>query len=138
MAQTETLKEEQTQQVEQAEQAPEAAANNVQTAEFQEAADAGPAGQENLSVLLDIQMPITAVLGSTEVPFRRLLQLGPGSVLELDQAVGQPAELYVQGIRLATGDIVVVNEHYGLRIREVTGAEIKPLASAQIEKNKKA
>lgn len=125
MAKTETLDAELT------EQAP---ANAVQTAEFDEAADAGPAGQENLSVLLDIQMPITVVLGKTEVPFRRLLQLGPGSVLELDQAVGQPAELFVQGIRLATGDIVVVNENYGLRIRDVMGGEVKQLDPAQAAK----
>jgi flagellar motor switch protein FliN/FliY len=127
MAKTETLDAEQTEQ---------ASAAAVRSVEFEEAEDAGPAGQENLSVLLDIQMPITVVLGKTEVPFRRLLQLGPGSVLELDQAVGQPAELFVQGIRLATGDIVVVNENYGLRIREVMGGEVKQLDPAQT--NKKA
>jgi len=109
----------------------------VQTAEFEEACDAGPAAQENLAMLLDIQMPITVVLGKTEVPFRRLLQLGPGSVLELDQAVGQPADLYVQGVRLATGDVVVVHDHYGLRIREVIGAAI-PAADAAKPAAKKA
>ena len=127
MAKTEMLDAEQTEQ---------ASAAAVQPVEFEDAEDAGPAGQENLSVLLDIQMPITVVLGKTEVPFRRLLQLGPGSVLELDQAVGQPAELFVQGIRLATGDVVVVNENYGLRIREVMGGEVKQLDPAQA--NKKA
>lgn len=125
MAKTETLE---------AETTPEAAGTTVQTIEFEEAADAGPSGQENLSVLLDIQMPITVVLGKTEVPFRRLLQLGPGSVLELDQAVSQPAELYVQGVRLATGDVVVVNENYGLRIREVMGSEVKQLDPNQTKK----
>ena len=135
MAKTETLEMEQTEQAEQGEQT---AVNAVQTAEFEEVQDAGPAGQENLSMLLDIQMPITVFLGKTEVPFRRLLQLGPGSVLELDQAIGQPAELYVQGIRLATGDVVVVNENYGLRIREVMGADIKQLDPTQTGKNKKA
>jgi len=125
MAKTETLDAEQTQ---------ESAATAVQTAEFEEATDAGPSGQENLSVLLDIQMPITVVLGKTEVPFRRLLQLGPGSVLELEQAVGQPAELFVQGVRLATGDVVVINENYGLRIREVMGNEVKQLDPAQSKK----
>jgi flagellar motor switch protein FliN/FliY len=135
MPKTETLE---TEQTEKPEQTPAAGETAVQTAEFEEVADAGPAGQENLSVLLDIQMPITAVLGKTEVPFRRLLQLGPGSVLELDQAIGQPAELYVQGIRLATGDVVVVNENYGLRIREVMGAEVKQLDPTLTGKNKKA
>ena len=128
MAKTETL------DTEQAEQEEQTAGTAVQTAEFEEAFDAGPSGQENLSVLLDIQMPITVVLGKAEVPFRRLLQLGPGSVLELDQAVGRPAELYVQGVRLATGDVVVVNENYGLRIREVMGSEIKQLDPNQTDK----
>ncbi len=140
MAKTETLEETQAEQsqVEPVEQAEPDAETVVNTAEFQEARDAGPSDQENLSVLLDIQMPITAVLGKTEVPFRRLLQLGPGSVLELDQAVGQPAELFVQGIRLATGDVVVVDDHYGLRIREVMGGEVKQLDPTQNQDEKKA
>jgi len=76
---------------------------------------------ENLNVLLDIQMPITVVLGNTQVPFRRLLQVAPGSVLALDKTVGQPADIYVQDIHLATGEVVVVGENYGIRIREVMG-----------------
>ena len=135
MAKTETLENEQIQTVE---PTSETSAAAVQTADFEEASDAGPSGRENLSMLLDIQMPITVVLGKTEVPFRRLLQLGPGSVLELDEAVGQPAELYVQGIRLATGDVVVVGESYGLRIREVMGADVKQLDPTQADKSTKA
>lgn len=103
----------------------------VHNVEFDQASDAGPAAQENLAMLLDIQMPITVVLGKTEVPFRRLLQLGPGSVLELDQAVGQPADLYVQGVRLATGDVVVVHDHYGLRIREIAGSPVQTADAAK-------
>jgi len=95
----------------------------AQTAEFNEAADAGADSGENLNILMDIQMPITVVIGKAEVPFKRLLQLGPDSVLELDRLVGQPADLYVQDIRLATGDVVVVNDNYGIRIREVVGSE---------------
>ena len=95
----------------------------AQTAEFSEATDAGADSGENLNILMDIQMPITVIIGKAEVPFKRLLQLGPDSVLELDRLVGQPADLYVQDIRLATGDIVVVNDNYGIRIREVVGSE---------------
>ncbi|MCE5186605.1 MAG: FliM/FliN family flagellar motor switch protein [Planctomycetaceae bacterium] len=95
----------------------------AQTAEFNEVADSGSGSGENLDILLDIEMPVTVVLGKTEVPFKRLLQLAPGSVLELDKAVGSPAELFVQGIQLAIGDVVVVNENYGLRIRQVLGGE---------------
>jgi flagellar motor switch protein FliN/FliY len=95
----------------------------AQSAKFSEAADTGTDGGENLNILMDIQMPITVVIGKAEVPFKRLLQLGPNSVLELDRLVGQPADLYVQDIRLATGDIVVVDDNYGIRIREVVGSE---------------
>ncbi len=133
MAKTETPDAEKTEQTEMQEAQTEE--TPVQTAAFEEVEDAGPSEQENLSVLLDIQMPITVVLGTTEVPFRRLLQLGPGSVLELDQAIGQPAELYVQGIRLATGDVVVVDDHYGLRIRHVMGSQVKQLDPTQETKN---
>jgi flagellar motor switch protein FliN/FliY len=139
MAKTETFDAEKTVQeanshdaVEMADEQDEQTA--VRMAEFEEVEDGGPLEKENLSVLLDVQMPITAVLGTAEVPFRRLLQLGPGSVLELDQAVGQPAELYVQGVRLATGDVVVVDDHYGLRIRQVMGNQVKQIDPTQQSK----
>ena len=93
----------------------------VQTAEFGEAVESAQSPGENLNVLLDIQMPITVVLGKTQVPFKRLLQVGPGSVLELDKSMGQPVDIYVQDIHLATGDVVVIGENYGIRIREILG-----------------
>jgi len=82
-----------------------------------------PATEENLDILLEIHMPVTVTMGRTVVPFRQLLQMGPGSVLQLDKAVGQPAELFVQDIRFATGDIVVVDGRYAVRIREVLSRE---------------
>ena len=104
----------------------------AQTAQFSEATDTGADSGENLNILMDIQMPITVIIGKAEVPFKRLLQLGPDSVLELDRLVGQPADLYVQDIRLATGDIVVVNDNYGIRIREVVGSEsVQDMNAAQ-------
>jgi len=96
----------------------------AQNAEFAEAQDTGPAGgEENLDILLDINMPIAVNLGKTEVPFRRLLQLGPGSVLQLDKTIGQPAELYVQDINFATGDVVIVDGCFAVRIKEILGTE---------------
>ncbi|NLH16246.1 MAG: flagellar motor switch protein FliN [Phycisphaerae bacterium] len=101
-----------------------APATEVQTAEFEQVQDVPvkPA-EDNLNILLDISMPITVTLGKTEIPFKRLLQLGPGSVLELNKIVGEPAELFVQDIKFATGDIVVVNESFAIRIREILGAD---------------
>jgi flagellar motor switch protein FliN/FliY len=96
----------------------------AQNAEFTEAQDieAVP-GEENLDILLDVNMPITVNIGSSVVPFRRLLQLGPGSVLQLDKTIGQPAELFMQDIKFATGDIVVVDGCFAVRISEILGME---------------
>ena len=104
---------------------PEAAsATEVQTAEFEQVQKTTvKASEENLNILLDINMPITVILGKTEIPFKRLLQLGPGSVLELNKIVGEPAEIFVQDIKFATGDIVVVNECFAIRIREILGSD---------------
>lgn len=95
----------------------------AQNVELNEAVEAGNESGENLDMLLDIQMPTTVILGKACVPFKRLLQLSPGSVLTLEKQIGQTAELYVQDILLATGDIVVVNDRYGLRIRDIMGTE---------------
>jgi flagellar motor switch protein FliN/FliY len=113
-----------TEQVEQEQVEESSAQTEVQDAHLPDAGDSstGP-GQENLDILLDINMPITVNLGKTTVPFKRLLQLGPGSVLELDKAVGEPAELYVQDIQFASGDVVVVDGCFAVRIREVLGIE---------------
>ncbi len=103
-----------------------------QNAEFTEAQDAdGAPGEENLDVLLDINMPITVNIGKTVVPFRRLLQLGPGSVLQLDKTIGQPAELYIQDVKFATGDIVVVDGCFAVRIKEILGMEQTEQAEEQ-------
>ncbi|MCK4959680.1 MAG: FliM/FliN family flagellar motor switch protein [Planctomycetes bacterium] len=102
----------------------EAGQTEAQTAEFAEAQDADVApGEENLDILLDITMPITVNLGKTVVPFRRLLQLGPGSVIELDKTIGQPAELFVQDIKFATGDVVVIDGYFGVKIKDVLGTD---------------
>ena len=128
-------------ETEQAEQQAEksSAGTEVQQAEFSEAADSGAApGQENLDILLDINMPITVNLGETVVPFKRLLQLGPGSVLELDKAVGEPAELYVQDIQFATGDVVVVDGCFAVRIKDILGMDASDAEGASQQENKAA
>ncbi len=107
-----------------AEQAPDAPAGEVQNVELEQVTEGMvPATEENLDILLDIHMPITVNMGRTVVPFRQLLQMGPGSVLQLDKAVGQPAEIFVQDIRFATGDIVVVDGCYAVRIKDILSRE---------------
>jgi flagellar motor switch protein FliN/FliY len=96
----------------------------VQNAEFNEAEEMGVIpGEENLEILLDVNMPLTINMGQTTMPFRKLLQLGPGSVIQLDKAIGQPADLYIQDIKFATADIVVVDDCFAVRIKEILGME---------------
>lgn len=119
-----------TEQVEATEKEQKSDQVEAQNVEFSEAQEGEVTADEtSLDILLDITMPITVNLGKVEVPFKRLLQLGPGSVLQLDKTIGQPAELCVQGIKFATGDIVVVDGCYAVRMKEVLG--IDPPAQQQ-------
>ncbi len=76
-----------------------------------------PAGQ--IDILLDTAVPVSATLGSAEVLVRDVLQWGPGSVLKLDRHTGEPVDLYLRGVKFATGHIVVVGDQLGVRIKEV-------------------
>ncbi len=126
MAETEQAEtvEEQTQEDTAQEDTAQEDTAQVDQAEFEQADEiTNPAGKENLDILLDINMPITINLGKTNAPFKHLLQMGPGSVLQLDKPMGAPAELFVQDIPFATGDIVVVDGCFAVRIKEIFGAE---------------
>lgn len=118
---------EQVEAPEQEQQSDQVEAQNIELSEAQEGDVT--TDETSLDILLDITMPITVNLGKVEVPFKRLLQLGPGSVLQLDKTIGQPAELCVQGIKFATGDIVVVDGCFAVRMKEVLG--IDPPAQQQ-------
>ncbi|MCE5326303.1 MAG: FliM/FliN family flagellar motor switch protein [Planctomycetaceae bacterium] len=98
----------------------DASAVAVQDAQLPEAAEAAvsaPAGQ--IEILLDALMTVTAMVGQAELPVRDLLQLGPGSVLKLDRRKGQPIDLYLRGVKFATGQLVVVGENLGVRINQI-------------------
>ncbi len=73
----------------------------------------------SMNLLRDVEMTLSVELGRTSMPVRDLLTLTPGSVIELDRAAGAPADLMVNGRLLARGEIVVVDEDYGLRITEI-------------------
>ncbi len=90
-----------------------------------------PADEQSLDRLLNINMPITVTIGHTEIPFKDLLQLGPSAVLPLDKPIGEPAELYVQDIQFATGDIVVVDGYFAIRIKEISGMDAAEKAIQQ-------
>jgi|tagenome__1003787_1003787.scaffolds.fasta_scaffold20933054_4 flagellar motor switch protein FliN/FliY len=95
------------------------------------AAPAGPAGTASaaamaagaaswgIDMLRDVEMEVTCELGRTRMSVRQLLALAPGDVVELDRLAGSPADLLVNGTLLARGEVVVVDEAFGLRITEI-------------------
>jgi len=98
--------------------------------EFPEAPlGAAGTGTGQLDILLDMDIPITVVLGSTQIPVRRLLQLGPGSVLQLDKSVETPADLFLKESKFAEAEVVVVDDRFAVRIRQIVGAA--PATAAQ-------
>ncbi len=84
----------------------------------------------NLSLLLDIPLEITAELGRTRMLINDLLQLGQGSVIELNKLAGEPLEILVNQKLIARGEVVVVNEKFGIRLTDVISPmeRIKQLA----------
>lgn len=77
------------------------------------------AGGRGIEMLHGVEMEVTVELGRTRMPVRDLLALAPGAVLELDRAAGSPADLLVNGRLIARGEVVVVDEDFGLRVTEI-------------------
>lgn len=73
----------------------------------------------NLEVILDIPVTIAMEVGSTKINIRNLLQLNQGSVIELDRMAGEPLDIKVNGTLIAHGEVVVVNEKFGIRLTDV-------------------
>lgn len=73
-----------------------------------------------LECLLDVTVTVTAELGRVMLPIGEVLKLGVGSVLQLDRAVTEPVDLMVQGIRLGRGEVVVVDNCFAIRIKEIS------------------
>lgn len=73
----------------------------------------------NLDVILDIPVTLAMEVGSTNISIRNLLQLNQGSVIELDRLAGEPLDVLVNGTLIAHGEVVVVNEKFGIRLTDV-------------------
>ncbi|MBP7051111.1 MAG: FliM/FliN family flagellar motor switch protein [Phycisphaerae bacterium] len=95
----------------------------VRSVEFPSAPQSAvAAGTGQLDILLDMDIPITVVLGTTQIPVRRLLQLGPGSVLQLEKSVETPVDLFMKDSKFAEADVVVVENRFAVRIRQIVAA----------------
>lgn len=105
----------------------EALKNNVREIKIQELADKVKSGDDalnklkvqNLDFILDIPLKVSVELGRTNVVIKDLLQLGQGSVLELNKLAGEPLEVLVNGKLVARGEVVVVNEKFGIRLTDI-------------------
>jgi len=93
----------------------------AQVAEFDEVTDDGaPAPRDvNLEVILDVPVMLSMEVGRTRIPIRNLLKLNQGSVVELDRAAGEPLDVLVNGTLIAHGEVVVVNDKFGIRLTDV-------------------
>ena len=94
-------------------------------AEFGElpAIAAGGDGQLNLDLIMDVNLSLTLEVGRTKISVRNLLALTQGSVVELDKLAGEPLDVLVNGTLVAHGEVVTVNEKFGIRLLDVVSAE---------------
>jgi flagellar motor switch protein FliN len=95
--------------------------------------DAGgalPLGEADLSRLTDVTVELTVEVGRTHMSLGETMSLGQGSVVTLDRLADKPVDLLVNGRPIARGEVVVIDEQFGLRITEVNGAERRPPAEA--------
>jgi flagellar motor switch protein FliN/FliY len=101
--------------------------NNVESIHIKKLADEVHAGDDalnklriqNLDFVLDINLKVTVELGRTSVLIKDLLMLGQGSILELDKSAGDSLDIYVNSKMIAKGEVVVVNEKFGIRITDI-------------------
>jgi len=77
------------------------------------------AAANDIDLILDIPVQVTVELGRTKVPIRQILQLAQGSVVELDGLSGEPMDVLVNGCLIAQGEVVVVNEKFGIRLTDI-------------------
>ncbi|RKY07422.1 MAG: hypothetical protein DRP65_10495 [Planctomycetota bacterium] len=98
----------------------ESSKTQAQSVELSEAADTQETSASgNVDILLDMNVPITVAIGDANISVRRLLQLGPGSVLRLEKSVDAPVDIYLKDTKFATGDVVVVDEKFAVRVKQI-------------------
>ncbi|MEN3202603.1 MAG: flagellar motor switch phosphatase FliY [Atribacterota bacterium] len=96
-------------------------AQPVEFVEFKKKGE--PQKQGNLELLFDVTLPLVVELGRTRLSVREILDLGPGSIIELDKLAGEPVDLYVNDVLFARGEVVIIEENFGIRITEIVSPE---------------
>lgn len=82
-------------------------------------AGAAPAHRNDIDMVLDIPVQLTVELGRTRIPIKHILQLAQGSVIELDAMAGEPMDVLINGFLIAQGEVVVVNDKFGIRLTDI-------------------
>lgn len=95
----------------------------VKFASFEDLSQAQGEINKNLDILMDIKLQLTVELGRTELPIKKVLELTRGSIIELEKVAGEPVELYANGKLVAHGEVVVIEDNFGLRITSITEPE---------------
>lgn len=95
----------------------------VQFASFDDQSQTQGEINKNLEILMDIKLQLTVELGRTELPIKKVLELTRGSIIELEKVAGEPVELYANGKLVAHGEVVVIEDNFGLRITSITEPE---------------
>lgn len=98
--------------------------HRVAQAQFQQLGESAGTGESrNIELLMDVSLPITIELGRTKMPISEILTLGPGSVVELNKLAGEPVDLMVNQKIVAKGEVVVIDENFGVRITQLITPE---------------
>jgi flagellar motor switch protein FliN/FliY len=79
-------------------------------------------GDMSLDLIMDVAVNVALEVGRTNISVRELLQLTPGTIVELDRLAGEPLDVLVNGIKVARGEVVVVNDKFGIRVTDVVPA----------------
>lgn len=97
---------------------------DVQTPQFQ-SFDTSPKvyPKENMDILMDVSLEVSVELGRTSRKIKEILEFGPGSIIELNRLVGEPVDVLVNGKFIATGEVVVIDENFGIRITDIINPE---------------
>jgi flagellar motor switch protein FliN/FliY len=97
----------------------DAGKDQAKTATFDELVEEPHAGSVNMDAILDVPVTLSMEIGRTRINIRNLLQLNQGSVVELDRLAGEPMDVLVNGTLIAQGEVVMVNEKFGLRLTDI-------------------
>jgi len=94
---------------------------NIQPAQFQNFSGAydGMASQANIDLIMDVPLEVTVELGRTKKAISEVLDFAPGTIIELDKIAGEPVDVLVNGKLVAKGEVVVIEESFGVRVTEI-------------------